>query len=83
MNLQLYMVDSINYLVDFQYKKSYRASTDPGAGKFDMAVKDPNLGDDDITRKEKDSTREDEVISPYVFMDVACRLIIELAGGAE
>lgn len=48
-----------------------------------MAVKDPNLGDDDITRKEKDSTREDEVISPYVFMDVACRLIIELAGGAE
>ncbi|KAF9553285.1 hypothetical protein CPC08DRAFT_754306 [Agrocybe pediades] len=41
MNLQLYMVDSINYLVDFHHKKSYRASTEPGAGRFDMAVFDP------------------------------------------
>ncbi|PPR02748.1 hypothetical protein CVT26_009459, partial [Gymnopilus dilepis] len=41
MNLQLYMVDSINYLVDFHHKKTYRASTEPGAGKWDMAVFDP------------------------------------------
>ncbi|KAJ3574349.1 hypothetical protein NP233_g1835 [Leucocoprinus birnbaumii] len=83
MNLQLYMVDSINYLVDFHHKKSYRASTEPGAGKFDMAVNDHGGFDDELTRKEKDGQREDEVVSPYVFMDVACRLILELAGGAE
>ncbi|KAF9450004.1 Pkinase-domain-containing protein [Macrolepiota fuliginosa MF-IS2] len=83
MNLQLYMVDSINYLVDFHHKKSYRASTEPGAGKFDMAVYDPNLSDEELAKRDKESVREDEVVSPYVFMDVACRLILELAGGAE
>jgi len=92
MNLQLYMVDSINYLVDFHHRKSYRASTDPGAGKFDMAVPDPNFAEtmsessSGRSVKEKDGTvvvKEDEVVSPFVFMDVACRLILELAGGGE
>ncbi|EEB87713.1 hypothetical protein MPER_14847, partial [Moniliophthora perniciosa FA553] len=36
MNLQLYMVDSTNYLVDFHHKKTCRASTELGAGKFDI-----------------------------------------------
>lgn len=89
MNLQLYMVDSINYLVDFHHKKSYRASTEPGAGKFDMAVYDPlftteTSSESGRSLKEKDgSIKEDEVVSPFVFMDVACRLILELAGGSE
>ncbi|KIK02548.1 hypothetical protein K443DRAFT_677498 [Laccaria amethystina LaAM-08-1] len=91
MNLQLYMVDSINYLVDFHHRKSYRASTDPAAGKFDMAVPDPNFAEtmsessSGRSVKEKDGTavKEDEVVSPFVFMDVACRLILELAGGGE
>ncbi|KAG6809896.1 hypothetical protein H0H92_014215 [Tricholoma furcatifolium] len=89
MNLQLYMVDSINYLVDFHHKKSYRASTEPGAGKFDMAVPDPNFSDNSsesgrsIKEKEGVLIKEDEVVSPFVFMDVACRLILELAGGGE
>jgi len=82
MNLQLYMVDSINYLVDFHHKKSYRASTQPGAGKFDMAVYDPSFSDEELGKKDN-PVREDEVISPYVFMDIACRLILELAGGAD
>ncbi len=82
MNLQLYMVDSINYLVDFHHKKSYRASTQPGAGKFDMAVYDPSFSDEELGKKDN-PIREDEVISPYVFMDIACRLILELAGGAD
>jgi carbon catabolite-derepressing protein kinase len=77
------MVDSINYLVDFNHKKSYRASTEPGAGKFDMAAKDFSASDEELTKKEKEGAREDDVVSPYVFMDVACRLILELAGGAE
>ncbi|KAF5352591.1 hypothetical protein D9756_006254 [Leucocoprinus leucothites] len=83
MNLQLYMVDSINYLVDFHHKKSYRASTEPGAGKFDLAIREHDGANEDLARKEKDGPREDEVVSPYVFMDVACRLILELAGGAD
>ncbi|KAH7914572.1 kinase-like domain-containing protein [Hygrophoropsis aurantiaca] len=102
MNLQLYMVDSINYLVDFHHKKSYRAATEPGAGKFDMADPDviiPESTSDgrsvhspearsiydgrSIAGKEGGLGKEDEVVSPFVFMDVACRLILELAGGGE
>ena len=91
MNLQLYMVDSTNYLVDFHHKKSYKASTEPGAGKFDMATYDPLFSTEtgsesgkSLKEKEKDgSVREDEVVSPFVFMDVACKLILELAGGGE
>lgn len=85
MNLQLYMVDSINYLVDFHHKKTYKASTEPGAGKFDMANPDtllPETSSDGRSIKDGHAV-EDEVISPFVFMDVACRLILELAGGCE
>ena len=86
MNLQLYMVDSINYLVDFHHKKTYKASDDPDAGKFDMAHPDCNLSEtaSESSRSIKDfSLREEEVVSPFIFMDVACRLILELAGGGE
>ncbi|KAH9830424.1 snf 1 [Rhodofomes roseus] len=87
MNLQLYMVDSINYLVDFHHKKMYTASNEPGAGKFDMAHPDLTLSDTaslESSRSLKEiNIKEDEVVSPFVFMDVACRLILELAGGGE
>lgn len=91
MNLQLYMVDSINYLVDFHHKKSYKASTEPGAGKFDMHTPDTSTSDTSsdsgerrsVKDKENAHVKEDEVVSPFVFMDVACRLILELAGGGE
>ena len=90
MNLQLYMVDSTNYLVDFHHKKSYKASIEPGAGKFDMAVYDPFFSTETGSEsgrsvKDKDGTtgKEDDVVSPFVFMDVACKLILELAGGSE
>ncbi|KAI0829028.1 CAMK/CAMKL/AMPK protein kinase [Trametes gibbosa] len=86
MNLQLYMVDHINYLVDFHHKKTYKASIDPEAGRFDMAHPDYNLSEtaSESSRSVKDlNLRDDEVVSPYIFMDVACRLILELAGGGE
>jgi carbon catabolite-derepressing protein kinase len=85
MNLQLYMVDSTNYLVDFHHKKSYKASTDPNAGKFDMAVNDraSMFSESSSEDGKKEAVKEDEVVSPFVFMDVACRLILELAGGGE
>ncbi|KAI0065917.1 snf 1 [Artomyces pyxidatus] len=79
MNLQLYMVDSINYLVDFHHKRSYKASTEPGAGKYDMA----NFEALSESGSDTTPTREDDIVSPFVFMDVACRLILELAGGGE
>ncbi|KAF9547781.1 Pkinase-domain-containing protein, partial [Agrocybe pediades] len=82
MNLQLYMVDSINYLVDFHHKKSYRASTEPGAGRFDMAVFDPIFTQQESMSDSGRSVKgdnlylnEDDVVSPFVFMDVACKLI--------
>lgn len=90
MNLQLYNVDSINYLVDFHHRKTYRASTEPGAGRFDMAVFDPVFSAETTSEsgqnlKEKDDAnfKEDEVVSHFVFMDVASRLILELAGAAD
>jgi carbon catabolite-derepressing protein kinase len=83
MNLQLYMVDSINYLVDFHHKKTYRASTEEGAEKFGIVVSDSKLTEEELAKREKEPMRDDEVVSPYVFMDVACKLILELAGGVE
>lgn len=84
MNLQLYMVDSINYLVDFHHKKTYKASSAPDAEPFDMAHPDFNLLEtaSESSRSVKDlNIREDEIVSPFVFMDIACKLILELAGG--
>jgi carbon catabolite-derepressing protein kinase len=89
MNLQLYNVDSINYLVDFHHKGSYLASMEPGAGRFDKM--DPSelihyRGDSGVDHHHsKDNVHrdEDEVVSPYLFMDITCRLILELAGGSE
>ncbi|KAI0079547.1 snf 1 [Panus rudis PR-1116 ss-1] len=85
MNLQLYMVDSINYLVDFHHKKTYKAASNPDAGKFAMAHPDLSLDTlSDSSKSMKDvNMREEEVVSPFIFMDVACRLILELAGGGS
>lgn len=88
MNIQLYYVDGDNYLVDFLHKKSYRGSTDPGApSRFDMAKPLQPLGengsDTGSVLPQDPQAKEEHVISPYVFMDVACKLILDLAGGAE
>ena len=75
--------------MDFHHKKSYRASTEPGAGKFNMAVYESLFSaetgsESGRSLKEKDGPgKEEDVVSPFVFMDVACRLILELAGGSE
>ncbi|KAJ6489635.1 snf 1 [Mycena vitilis] len=89
MNINLYKVDEQNYLVDFQHKKSYRASTAPDAGKFDPAPRDNGPGDGDSISMTGSSGRslienglaaDETVMSPFVFMDLATRLILELAG---
>jgi carbon catabolite-derepressing protein kinase len=81
MNIQLYMVDPVNYLVDFHHKKSYKASTEPDAGKFDMAIPD-NISETGSDPGHHD-LKEEEVVSPFLFMDLACRMILELAGPPE
>ncbi|KAF8823538.1 hypothetical protein HHX47_DHR10000344 [Lentinula edodes] len=65
MNLQLYMVDAVNYLVDFHHKKSYKASFAQGAGQFDMAVQPAPI----IDSAEKDAAKEMEVVSPIKSHD--------------
>ena len=86
MNLQLYQVDDVNYLVDFHHKRTYKASTEPCAGKYDMAfprvkktrsLPTPPAESNRIHGMETESKGYD-VVSPFVFMDVACRLIILL-----
>lgn len=83
MNLQLYTVDSANFLVDFHHKKTYKASTEPGAGRFDVdsAVLKRILNAESV--KVDSGFKEEDVISPYVFMDVASTLILALARGGE
>jgi carbon catabolite-derepressing protein kinase len=86
-NLQLYQVDDVNYLVDFHHKRSYKART--GGDKFEMSYPRPKpIGravTNNLPGRENDNpfVTDHHVVSPFVFMDVACRLIIELAGGAS
>lgn len=91
LDLQLYEVDEVNYLVDFKHQGYYRASNAPGAKKFDRAPSPPPSSCSDAgssfsvdrEHRPRDLDEEDNTVSPYLFMDTACRLIVELAGGAE
>ncbi|KAF7302903.1 Non-specific serine/threonine protein kinase [Mycena kentingensis (nom. inval.)] len=86
MNITLYKVDEQNYLVDFQHKKSYRASTLPDAGKYDPLPREQAaMGDIESFTSARSTMEglgvtEEPVMSPFVFMDLATRLILELAG---
>lgn len=85
MNIQLYNISAGNYLVDFHHKGSYRASTAEGAGRYDMEMPF-DLGEREAQRRRSDDGvegGEESVVSPFVFMDVACSLILVLAGGGE
>ena len=86
MNIQLYYVDGDNYLVDFHHKKSYKASTEPGAGKFDMAKPSSpseSASETGSVLPQDPQAQQETIVSPFVFMDVACKLILDLAGGAD
>jgi carbon catabolite-derepressing protein kinase len=91
MDLQLYQVDEDNYLVDFKHQGYYKASKLPGAMKFDRAPSPPpstaSSGGSTFSIDRERSVREkdefDSTVSPFLFMDAACRLILELAGGGE
>ncbi|KAL7411574.1 kinase-like domain-containing protein [Mrakia frigida] len=76
MDLQLYKVDSSNYLVDFRNVGYYRTPPDqPGFARLQttpLTTAPAGVGAEEQTQ---------EVCSPFLFLDCACRLIVELAGG--
>ncbi|KIJ54296.1 hypothetical protein M422DRAFT_221842 [Sphaerobolus stellatus SS14] len=91
MDLQLYQVDEENYLVDFKHQGYYRASTDPGATKFDRAPSPSHSGSSssvsslaNLVAGRPDLVDDlDTTVSPFLFMDTACRLILNLAGEGD
>lgn len=92
LDLQLYEVDEINYLVDFKHQGYYKASSEPGAKKFDRAASPPPSSSSDAgsscfslerEHRPREADEQDNTVSPFLFMDTACRLIVELAGGGE
>lgn len=86
MDLQLYQIDDENFLVDFKHQGYYRASTEPGASKFDRAHSPPpseTSSLSSLTNLGRPQEKEDAAVSPYLFMDTVCRLILLLAGEGE
>ena len=75
MNLQLYMVDSMNYLVDFT-TKSYCVLTEPGTGRFNMHISDLYFSEISsetcsiMDKNKKVHVKEGEVVSLFVFMEI-------------
>jgi len=94
MDLQLYQVDAANYLVDFRNKGYYKADLDTDK-QFNRIVRNKRQRsgsnaaegeeedlDDAISEKSKDLDKGIvDVCSPFLFLECACRLIVELAGG--
>ncbi|KAG9126418.1 Protein kinase [Ceratobasidium sp. 392] len=76
-DLQLYQVDAINYLVDFRNVGYYHASPDPQTpSPFDEA-ESPRV----LSGKVGGEGRKlDDITSPFLFLESACRLIQQLAG---
>ena len=80
-------MNATEFVVDFHHKKSYKASTEPNAGKYDMHNPDAPMPDtvsesgERHSLKERDSQHftEYEVVSPFVFMDVVYQISVELA----
>ncbi|KAG8708756.1 Protein kinase [Ceratobasidium sp. 394] len=76
-DLQLYQVDGINYLVDFRNVGYYHASPDPETpSPFDEA-ESPRVRAGKVGGEGR---KLDDITSPFLFLESACRLIQQLAG---
>lgn len=66
--------------VDFRDLGYYAPSQEPNAGRFDPAPGPGSAREEDgtISRNKK----EGDFPQPLLFLECACRLIIELAGGS-
>ena len=79
MDLQLYRVDSANYLVDFRNIGYYNVGTGQPITEEDLA----NGNGDHVPtpRKQNDGAQIGGVSGPFHFLEMACQLIAELASG--
>ncbi|EJU00526.1 Pkinase-domain-containing protein [Dacryopinax primogenitus] len=86
MDLQLYQVDQSNYLVDFRNVGYYRAPQDDP--ETFVPAPPPSAESPNSNGLPGDASPNDlrkvsgDVSSPFLFLECACRLIVELAGGA-
>jgi len=84
MDLQLYQVDAANYLVDFRNKGYYKADLDTDE-QFNRIIRRRD-SDASATSVRSEASKDldrgiVDVSSPFLFLECACRLIVELAGG--
>ncbi|KAH7340982.1 kinase-like domain-containing protein [Rhizoctonia solani] len=76
-DLQLYQVDAINYLVDFRNVGYYHAAADPPNGSLFAGTDSPQADGGKIGGEGR---KLDDITSPFLFLESACRLIQQLAG---
>ncbi|CAE6404422.1 unnamed protein product [Rhizoctonia solani] len=76
-DLQLYQVDRINYLVDFRNVGYYHAQADPVNESPYTGVDISQVDDGKIGGEGR---KLDDITSPFLFLESACRLIQQLAG---
>ncbi|CAE6516609.1 unnamed protein product [Rhizoctonia solani] len=76
-DLQLYQVDAINYLVDFRNVGYYHATGDPENESPFTAIDSSQVNGGKVGTEGR---KLDDITSPFLFLESACRLIQQLAG---
>ncbi|KAG8733210.1 Protein kinase [Ceratobasidium sp. 423] len=76
-DLQLYQVDAINYLVDFRNVGYYHATGDPANDSPFATIDSSQVSGGKIGAEGR---KLDDITSPFLFLESACRLIQQLAG---
>ncbi|CAE6465149.1 hypothetical protein ACGC1H_004319 [Rhizoctonia solani] len=76
-DLQLYQVDAINYLVDFRNVGYYHATVDPANESPFAEIDNSQINGGKIGGEGR---KIDDITSPFLFLESACRLIQQLAG---
>lgn len=82
MDLQLYRIDEQNYLVDFRnlgYRAIKKDTTSPALSQQSGNTAEEVRTRKPEVRKQAASRNGAEVSSPYLFLEAATRLIVELA----
>ncbi|KAF8306917.1 Pkinase-domain-containing protein, partial [Clavulina sp. PMI_390] len=77
MKLRLYKTDPEAYMVDFVWVGHYKASTLPGAPRFEREDSSSRPPSDAVPRLPR---RKSSMMNPLLFFECACELIAELTG---
>ncbi|KAJ1309666.1 hypothetical protein OPQ81_006432 [Rhizoctonia solani] len=76
-DLQLYQVDAINYLVDFRNVGYYHLPANPANGSPFVGMDSSQVNGAKVSGEGR---KLDDITSPFLFLESACRLIQQLAG---